>query len=81
MGKTLAQAGNTVVPALLAIESLGYKVVASGSSLSASKGDDEYFADDPVALLGLIRLVELRSWEWQARDEEIDQTLRRLGWH
>jgi hypothetical protein len=34
-------------------------------------------ANDPAALLGLIRLVELRSWDWAASDSQIDETLRR----
>jgi hypothetical protein len=49
--------------------------------IAAHRGDEEYVADDPVALLGLIRLVELRSRTWYASDEEIDLTLRRFGWH
>jgi hypothetical protein len=30
-----------------------------------------------TTLLGLIRLVEVRSWDWVAGDEENDETLRR----
>ena len=81
MTRRLAQAGNTVVPAILAIESLGFEVAAVGDGLIAHRGDEEYVADDPVALLGLIRLVEVRSWTWYASDEEIDLTLRRFGWY
>jgi hypothetical protein len=51
-----------------------------GVGVRAHKGDESYFAEDPVAVLGLIRLVELRSWEWRASDDEIDRTLRRFGW-
>jgi hypothetical protein len=81
MTRRLAQAGNTVVPAILAIESLGFELAADGDGVVAHRGDEEYVADDPVALLGLIRLVELRSWTWCASDQEIDRTLRRFGWH
>ncbi|MET9310733.1 hypothetical protein ABZX12_02800 [Kribbella sp. NPDC003505] len=81
MTRRVAQAGNTVVPAILAIESLGFEVAADGGGVVAHRGDEEYVADDPVALLGLIRLVELRSWTWYASDQEIDRTLRRFGWH
>lgn len=79
MQKRIAQAGNTVVPALLAIESLGFAIEMGHAHVAARRGDEEYRAEDPVALLGLIRLVELRSWEWSASDDEIDRTMRRYG--
>jgi hypothetical protein len=77
MQQRIVQAGNTVVPALLAVESLGFAVEVSGGTAYARREQEEYAADDPVALLGLIRLVELRSWDWVASDSEIDETLRR----
>ena len=77
MQQRIVQAGNTVVPALLAIESLGFAVEMSGDTSYARRGQEEYGAEDPVALLGLIRLVELRSWDWPASDRQIDETLRR----
>jgi hypothetical protein len=77
MQQRIVQAGNTVVPALLAIESLGFAVRMSGGITYARRGQEEYGAEDPVALLGLIRLVELRSWDWAASDSQIDDTLRR----
>ena len=81
MGRHLARAANAVVPANLAIESLGYVIAAAGEGLSVRRGDDELNAADPVVLLGLIRLVEMRSWDWQATDCEIDKVLARFGWH
>ena len=72
-----ARTGNTVVPALLAVESLGFAVEVIGDTTYARHGQEEYGAEDPVALLGLIRLVELRSWDWAASDMQIDETLRR----
>ncbi len=33
-----------------------------------------------MALLGLVKLIEMRGWAWQASDGEIDATLKRLGW-
>jgi hypothetical protein len=79
MDRRIVQAGNTAVPALLAVESLGFVVEVRGDSVYARRGQEEYEAEDPVALLGLIRLVELRSWDWGASDAEIDETLRRYG--
>ena len=76
----IAQAGNTVVPAVLAIESLGFAVSAAEGAIRAERGDEAYLAEDPVALLGLIRLIEVRSWDWHASDEEIRTALARFGW-
>ncbi|WP_056773324.1 hypothetical protein [Terrabacter sp. Soil811] len=77
MHQRIAQAGNTVVPALLAVESLGFAVKVIGTHVMAWRGEEEYLADDAVALLGLIRLVEIRSWDWAASDAQIEETLRR----
>ena len=79
MHQRIVQAGNTVVPALLAVESLGFAVEVNGDIAYARRGQEEYGAEDPVALLGLIRLVELRSWDWAASDEQIDETMRRYN--
>jgi len=79
MQKRIIQAGNTVVPAVLAIELLGFAVEVRDGSVYARRGQEEYVAEDSVAVLGLIRLVQLRSWEWGASDDEIDETLRRYG--
>ncbi|MFG1814610.1 hypothetical protein ACGFIF_12655 [Kribbella sp. NPDC049174] len=77
----IAAAGNTVVPALLALEAAGYRVSKLGELLEATSPDgSSYVADDPVTLLGLIKLVELRSWTWHATDAEIDSVLTRFGW-
>jgi hypothetical protein len=53
--------------------------LGDGQQVYARRGSEEYAAEDSVALLGLIRLIELRSWEWSASDDEIDETLRRFG--
>jgi hypothetical protein len=77
--------GNTVVPALLALEQLGFQVTVQNSSVgqttSAVRGEEKYFATDPVTVLGLIKLIELRTWQWGASDSEVEKTLHkyRLG--
>lgn len=76
MGQRIAQAGNTVIPALL-VESIGFSVVLAGDHFIARRGTKEYVADDPVALLGLIHLLQVRSWDWAATDAQIDETMRR----
>jgi hypothetical protein len=77
MGQRIAQAGNTVIPALLALESIGFSVIVAGEHFIARRGTEEYVADDPVALLGLIHLVQIQSWDWAATDAQIDETMRR----
>jgi hypothetical protein len=47
------------------------------SLTSTANPSDSTGAEDPVALLGLIRLVELRSWDWTASDTQIEETLGR----
>jgi hypothetical protein len=68
--------GNTVVPALLSLEQLGFNVIVQdhsrGQTVIARRGDEEYSADDPVTVLGLIKLVEARSWQWKATDAQIE---------
>jgi hypothetical protein len=81
--KTIATAGNTVVPALLALENLGFRVSVERGGVAdlfrATRGDDTYLAEDPVAVLGLAKLIEMRGWNWQADDVEIDEIMRRYG--
>jgi len=76
--KRITAAGNTVVPALLALEQLGFQVdvreSSAGEIVVASRDNEEYVADDPVAVLGLIKLIELRQWTWKATNQEIDIT-------
>jgi hypothetical protein len=76
----ISAAGNVVVPAYLAILSKGYKIEPSGvkSGLIATRGDDSFVADDPITLLGLISMAELRGAHWHASDQEIDDFLARF---
>ena len=79
--KSIAAAGNTVVPALLALEGLGFEVTTQSSSVGettiAVRGEEKYVAEDPVTVLGLIKLIELRTWQWSATDSEIEKTLHK----
>lgn len=75
----IAAAGNTVVPALLALSGLGFSVTVrtspGGQTVVAARGHEEFVADDPVTVLGLIKLVEVRTWNWQATNEDVEATL------
>ncbi|HYV67565.1 MAG TPA: hypothetical protein VE964_15070 [Myxococcales bacterium] len=79
--KRIATAGNTVVPALLVLERLGFKVIVEQGSQSpqvrASRGDEEYIACDPVTVLGLVKLIEARTWDWKPTDAEIATAFQR----
>ena len=79
MPSEIAHAGNTVVPALLALEALGYEISIQGDLVTAAAPDGRFVAADPVSVLGLVKLVEARSWNWRASDDEIDATLGRYG--
>jgi hypothetical protein len=73
----------TVVPAILALEALGFQLTfdtESGDCL-ARRGDEAYSGEDPVWVLGLVKLAEVRGRDWSASDEDIDATLKRFGWH
>ncbi len=76
-GVDLVQAGNTVAPAILALEACGYLVTQGGGMFVATMGDARLTAEDPVALLGLAKLVETRR-PWRADDSEIDDVMSRF---
>ena len=79
--KRIAAAGNTVVPALLTLEHLGFNVIVRDSpevqTVIAVRGGEEYVADDPIEVLGLIKLIEVRTWNWVPADSEVDNTVHK----
>ena len=77
-GVDLVAAGNTVVPAILALESIGFTVTQEADLIVARAGNTRFAAEDPVAVLGLVKLAETRR-PWRADDEEIDDVLSRFS--
>lgn len=75
----ISLAANTMTPAYLAILSKGFVVTTSGDMMIAEKGQNRFVAEEPVSLLGLIALVEVRGEEWQADDHEIDAFVQDFG--
>jgi hypothetical protein len=75
--KGITVAGNTLVPAILVLEQLGFTLTITASTCHASRGDEGYSADDPETVLGLVKLIECRSWDWHPSDAEIDATRSR----
>lgn len=73
----IAQAGNAVVPAILALE-MGMVVDVQADQVVASSSAVQFIADDPVAVLGLVSLLELRGADWVAKDEDIAAAFERF---
>lgn len=80
----IASMANVEVPAILALESMGFtitsRVVNADQEMvwTASDNSDEYIAEDPLSLLGLVKLHEVRGDNWKASDDEIDTYLPML---
>ena len=70
----ITDCGNTEVPAYLALQQRGYAVTWSedGGYWIATSDNCVFSADNPVSLLGIAALYEIRGQEWKASDEEID---------
>ena len=77
----LIAAGNTVVPAILLIRKMGYTFSANNEkgSCQAEKDGNVFGGDDPVIVLGLIKLFEMKGENWMASDEEIEEVLKEIS--
>lgn len=73
----IVAAGNTLAPALAEVVAAGYKVVVSANSTEwqANRGEVMLSADDPLSLLGLVRLYEARGKDWLPTDQEVEALL------
>jgi hypothetical protein len=78
----IVSAGNVVAPAVLALESQGFVVTCdrtnTGEAWTATRGDLCARGDDPIQVLGLVRLIQLRGDRWRASDVEVDDVIRRF---
>lgn len=86
MKSQLTSAGNTIVPAYLALIARGLSIVKEPSALTesgmiwvAEDTTTQFFADDLVTLLGLVAMQETRGADWQASDEEIERFIAKYG--
>ncbi len=72
----IADAGNTQVPAVLTLRSLGFVVrreaQASHELWYAETPALTLMAKDPLSLLGLANLRSSRGTDWKATDREIE---------
>lgn len=72
----IANAGNTFVPAVLALRAAGYIVTrTTRDRWHAARPGLTLIADDPVELLGLAAMRDARGSDWRATDREIDSVL------
>ena len=74
----LAAAGNLLTPAYLTLLAKGFAVRSEGELMIAEKGADLFLAYDPIELLGVIAVAEVRGEDWQASDEEIKDFMERF---
>jgi hypothetical protein len=75
---TLAAAGNTLAPALAVLRELGYAVSRHESEERLLRAENQtcvFLADDPLLLLGLVKLYEVRGEKWRPSDAEVDDLL------
>ncbi len=77
----LIAAGNTVIPAILLIRQMGYTLkINKGKSYCIAKKDDNSFSgEDPLIILGLIKLYEMKGENWMASDNEIEKVLKEIN--
>ena len=74
----LTAAGNTLAPALSTLRKLGHTVTRETSGerqYLTENATCAFSADDPLSLLGLVRIYEVRGADWQPTDEEIHRLL------
>lgn len=79
---TIANAGNVVVPAYLALRSKGYSMHRERhndgreETWFAESDSIRFVAEDPVTLLGLVAMAESRGNDWKATDQQIEAFLK-----
>jgi hypothetical protein len=77
-GVDLVAATDTVIPAILALEDNGFTVTQEADLVVARAANIRFAAEDPVTVLGLVKLAETRR-PWRADDQEIDDVLGRFS--
>jgi len=71
----LTAAGNTEIPALLALEKKGAEITCEKESnlWTAVYQMNTFIAESPLELLGLIEMYSVRGSEWEAKDTELER--------
>ena len=73
----IASAGNVLPAALATLRALGYVVTLTNNGRMCTAENDNLtlVAEDPLLLLGLAKLYELRGKEWHASESQVDEYL------
>jgi hypothetical protein len=78
----VTNAGNTLAPSYALLRQLGFQVThlrdANGEPTGWVRAENQYCvltAEDPVLLLGLIKLIECRGAGWRPTGAEVDDFL------
>ncbi len=77
----IAAAGNTEIPAYLALRAKGYSVrwerrKEQTEFWYAEKDGREFVAEGPIELLGIVSMFEVRGNNWEATDKEIETFMK-----
>ncbi len=77
----LASAGNVIIPAIKIIEELGYelRVEKADQLFIAENGKNTFIGEDPITILGLIKIYEVKGESWQMQDAEIENIGRKYN--
>jgi hypothetical protein len=75
----LSAAGNTEIPALLVLESNGYEITVIGADWKAVKYQNEFVANSPLELLGLVEIFNQRGAAWHANDSDIERCIKQYS--
>ena len=85
MKEYIIEAGNTLVPMVLALRSLGFRVSRRSDpdpdkDLWRAESDEwGVAASELPTLLALVLMRQVRGPDWKAADEEIDAVLAEFG--
>ncbi len=73
----IASAGNVLPAAFAALRALGYAVTltSNGRLCKAEKESLTLMAEDPLLLLGLAKLHEVRGNEWHPTESQVEEYL------
>ena len=73
----IASAGNVQPAALATLRALGYVVTLTNNGRMCTAENDSLtlVAEDPLLLLGLAKLYEVRGREWHASESQVDEYL------
>ena len=71
----ISSAANTAASAYATLKQMGYVVSVSedGKFWRGQRADCSLVAEDPLTMLGLAKLYELRPKNWRPSDAEVDE--------